>query len=230
MCILLYYWANKNDDDDDDFQRGSRCHFVVHNRPCSVPPTSHVHCYELGGAGTPLSCVPRHFNHCCFHYVMRLKSRLNTEVTSCTTGQKMDSWIKLTILRISKFSNISTSKLGISNWHNRVRITGNLTFAFLCTIHELSYRALSRDFPVLRQTEYCKLTVCHTQQHVINVRLLRLSISSKRTSLCLASYLSWRAVQQSIDIACPRVHGSKPAAVACGGLILGQSDEHRTVT
>jgi len=152
----------------------------------------------------------------------------------------MDSWIKLTILRISKFSNISTSKLGISNWHNRVRITSNLTFAFLCTINELNYRALSRDFPVLRQTEYCKLTVCHTQQHVINVRLLRLSISSKRTSLCLASYLSWqhdtaraccrRAVQQSIDIACPRVHGSKPAAAACGGLILGQSDEHRTVT
>ena len=154
----------------------------------------------------------------------------------------MDSWIKLTILRISKFSNISTSKRGISNWHNRVRITSNQTFAFLCTINELNYRALSRDFPVLRQTEYCKLTVglCHTQQHVINVRLLRLSISSKRTSLCLASYLSWqhdtaracrrRAVQQSIDIACPRVHGSKPAAVACGGLILGQSDEHRTVT
>jgi len=164
----------------------------------------------------------------------------------------MDSWIKLTISRISKFSNISTSKRGISNWHNRVRITSNQTFVFLCTINELNYRALSRDFPVLRQTEYCKLTVFvyfvydfnnnnnNTRQHVINVRLLRLSISSKRTSLCLVSYLSWqhdtaraccrRAVQQSIDIACPRVHGSKPAAVACGGLILGQSDEHRTVT
>ena len=41
-----------------------RCHLVAYKRSCSVLPTAPVHFYELGGAGTPFHCVPRHLNHC----------------------------------------------------------------------------------------------------------------------------------------------------------------------